>query len=374
MENVPMRRPVADVSRFRLKLLGTAVLMALVAGCGDGIPKDRDDEDDDTPPPAQTAALSVFAGDATVDGTMDGAGTAARFNNPHGLAIDSSGNLYVADRGNYVIRKITPEGVVTTLAGGAGQSRLTNGTAANARFVNPVALTVGSGGTIYVADELNIRSITSAGLVATVTTIPIANNVATASRPDVTPGAIAVDVNNNLYVTNNYGTRRFVIGAATTAILEGQNTVNDLFGTRTLAPRGVAVDSSNVVYLFDLEREISRWNPTANFGSDNLFTMAGAQNARGAVNGTGNAARFEQVVALTIDPQGNVYAADAVNNLVRKITPAGVVTTVAGTARATALRIGDLPGSLGDIRGIVTDGKGLLYVTSGNAVVKIQLP
>jgi len=369
-----MRRPVTDVSRLRLKMLGAAALMALVAGCGDGIPKDKDDDDEATSPPVQTAALSIFAGDPTADGTMDGAGAAARFNNPHGLAIDSSGNVYVADRGNYVIRKITPEGVVTTLAGGAGQSRLTNGAAANARFVNPVALTVGSGGTVYVADELNIRSITSSGQVATLTTIPVGSNVATPSRPDVTPGAIAVDANNNLYITNNYGTRRFAIGAATTGILEGQNTVNDLSGPRTLAPRGLAVDSSNNVFLFDLEREISRWNPMSNFGSDNLFTLAGAQNARGAVNGTGNAARFEQVVALTVDPQGNVYAADAVNNLVRRITPAGVVTTVAGTTRATALRVGDLPGSLGEVRGIVTDGKGLLYVTSGNAVVKIRLP
>lgn len=363
-----MRRPVDDVSRSRLNLLGALGLMALLAGCGDGIPKDKDD---DKPPPAPTAALSVFAGDPTADGTMDGTGTAARFNNPHGLAIDSSGNVYVADRGNYVIRKITPDGVVTTLAGGAGQSRLTNGAAANARFVNPVALTVGSGGTVYVADDVNIRSITTGGQVATVTTIPVGSNIATASRPDVTPGAIAVDANNDLYITNNYGTRRFAIGAGGTGILEGQNTVGDLFGT--LAPRGVAVDSSNVVYLFDLEREISRWNPTANFGSDNLFTIAGAPNVRGAVNGTGNAARFEQVMALTVDPQGNLYAADAVNNLVRKITPAGVVTTVAGTTRATAMRVGDLPGSLGDIRGIVTDGKGLLYATSGNAVVKIRL-
>jgi len=367
-----MRRPVNDVSRSRLNLLGALGLIALLAGCGDGIPKDKD-KDDDNPPPAPTAALSVFAGDPTADGTMDGTGTAARFNNPHGLAIDSSGNLYVADRGNYVIRKITPDGVVTTLAGGAGQSRLVNGAAANARFVNPVALTVGIGGTVYVADDVNVRSITTGGQVATVTTIPVGSNVATASRPDVTPGAIAVDANNNLYITNNYGTRRFAIGAGGTGILEGQNTVNDLFGTRTLAPRGLAVDSSNVVYLFDLEREISRWNPTANFGSDNLFTIAGAQNARGAVNGTGNAARFEQVLALTVDPQGNLYAADAVNNLVRKITPAGVVTTVAGTTRATTLRVGDLPGSLGDVRGIVTDGKGLLYATSGNAVVKIRL-
>ena len=93
-----MRRPVDDVSRSRLNLLGAIGLMALLAGCGDGIPKDKG-KDDDNPPPAPTAALSVFAGDPTADGTMDGTGTAARFNNPHGLAIDSSGNVYVADRG-----------------------------------------------------------------------------------------------------------------------------------------------------------------------------------------------------------------------------------------------------------------------------------
>lgn len=368
-----MRRAVTDVSRFRLKLLAAATLMALLAGCGDGIPKDKDDDDEGTSPPVQTAALSVFAGDPTADGTMDGTGAAARFNNPHGLAIDSSGNVYVADRGNYVIRKITPEGVVTTLAGGAGQSRFADGAAANARFTNPVALAVGSGGTVYVADDLRIRSITSSGQVATVTTIQIGSNVDSRSMADVIPAGIAVDANSNVYITNSYGTRRFSLNAGT-AMLEGQNTVSGLFGTRTLAPRGVAVDSSNNVFLFDLEREISRWNPTSNFGSDSLFTLAGAQNVRGAVNGTGNVARFEQVVGLTVDPQGNVYAADAVNNLVRRITPAGVVTTVAGTTRATALQAGDLPGSLADVRGIVTDGKGLVYVTSGNAVVRIRLP
>lgn len=363
--------PAAKNFRYRLKLCGAAALMLLCTACGDHPPKD--DGDDTDPPPPPTPAITVFAGDASTAGVADGSGTAARFNAPQGLAIDSGGNLYVADSGNYVIRKITPAGVVTTIAGVAGSSSHADGNASNARFVNPSALAVNGSGTVFVTDNLRIRSISAAGQVGTQATIPVGDNVDGRSMAAVNPGAIAVDNNGNLFVTNNYGTRRIAINNST-LMLEGQNTVDDLFGTRTQDRRGVAVDSSNTVYLFDLEREISRWNPNGLIGAQGLVTIAGAPNARGAVNGTGNAARFEQVVALTVDPQGNLYAADALNNLVRKITPAGVVTTVAGTTRATTLQTGDLPGSFANMAGIVTDGKGSLYVTSGHAVIKIRLP
>lgn len=365
------RRSVSDIARFRIKLCGAAALMLLCSACGDGIPKDKDDDED--PPPPQVSALSVLAGDATAEGTMDGTGSAARFRQPQGIAIDSNGNLFVADRGNFVIRKITPEGVVTTVAGAAGDSNTVNGNAGNARFAGPAALAVNGSGTIYVADLRNIRAITSAGQVSTLATIPLGAGVDSRSLGRVHPGAIALDGNGNLFLTNSYGTRRLATNGAT-AILEGQDTLGDLVGQQNLVPRGVAVDSANSVYLFDLEREISRWNPNSNFGSDNLFTVAGAPNVRGAADGTANAARFEQVVALTVDQQGNIYAADDGNNLVRKITSAGVVTTVAGTRGSSTLRVGDLPGSLAGVRGIVSDGKGNLYATSGNAVVKIRLP
>lgn len=367
-----MRFPVDKVIRSRLKICGAAALMLLCAACGDGIPKDKDDDDGDTPPPAQAAALSIFAGDPTAEGTIDATGTAARFKAPRGIAIDGSGNLYVADTGNFTIRKITPEGVVTTVAGAAGTQGTAEGSAGNARFRNPMAVAVNGSGTLYVADNEFIRTISPAGQVAPWATIPVGSNVVGSRLTSAYPGAIALDGNGNLFVTNSYGTRRIASGETT--LLEGQSVQNDLTGVALIEPRGVAVDSSNNVYVFDLEREISRWNPNSAFGLASLVTLAGAQNQRGAVNGTGNEARFEQVLALTVDPQGNVYAADAINNLVRRITPAGVVTTVAGTARANALRTGDLPGSLADIRGIVADGKGNLYATSGNAVVKIRLP
>ena len=166
------RRSVTDTARLRLKLCGAAALMLLCSACGDGIPKDEDDEDGGESPPPQ-AALSILAGDPTIEGTMDGAGTAARFKWPQGIAIDADDNLYVADTGNFVIRKITPAGVVTTVAGAAGTSGFVDGDAGNARFGNPVAVAVNRRGTIYVADNLRIRSITSAGRVSTTATIPI---------------------------------------------------------------------------------------------------------------------------------------------------------------------------------------------------------
>ena len=360
-----------DTARLRLKLCGAAALLLLCSACGDGIPKDEDDEDGGESPLPQ-AALSILAGDPTLEGTMDGTGTAARFKSPRGIAIDTDDNLYVADTGNFVIRKITPAGVVTTVAGAAGTSRFADGDPGNARFEDPVAVAVNRRGTIYVADNLRIRSITSAGRVSTIATIPIGSNVSASRVVSAEPGAIAVDANDNLFITNSYSTRR--IAGNNTLMLEGQSVVNNLTGGSLFEPRGVAVDNNNNVFAFDLDREISRWNPNGVIGVNNMIFLAGAANARGSSNGVGTAARFEQVVALTVDPRGNVYAADAINNLVRRITPEGVVTTVAGTTRSTTLRTGDLPGSLADVRGVVTDGKGNLYVTSGNAVVKIRLP
>ncbi|MBQ5948784.1 hypothetical protein [Massilia sp. ST3] len=365
------RLPASPAARWRLNLLGAAALMFLCTACGDGIPKDRDDDDDDPPP--QSTALTVFAGDPTADGTMDGTGTAARFNNPRGLAIDGSGNLYVADTSNATIRKITPAGVVTTLAGAAGMAGTANGSASNARFSNPAAVAVNSEGTVFVADNLAIRSITPAGQVSTRYTLPVGTNVDGRSMADVVAGGLAVDTNNNLFITNRYGSRR-LSAANEVVMLEGQAVVNDLLGTRLFLPRGVATDSAGSAYLYDLEGKISKWTPSGPFGTPTLTGLAGAANTKGAANGTGTDARFEHVLAMTVDPQGNVYAADTTNNLVRKITPAGVVTTVAGTTRANLVRTGALPGSLADIRGIVTDGKGNLYVTSGNAIVKIVLP
>jgi serine/threonine protein kinase, bacterial len=364
-----MKRPaVAKTARMRVKVLGASALVLLLAACGDHPPKDDDDDDQ---PPAQ-AAISIVAGSATESGSTNATGEAARFNGPTGIAIDAAGNLYVADTGNDAIRKITPAGAVSTLAGAPGTSQYVDGPGDRARFVQPLALAINSSGTLFVTDEMRIRSVSSAGQVATVATIPVGSNVTAGSLPVLVPKGIAADARDHILVTNGVSTRRIVAGA--TGMLEGVEVAQDLIGTRTAEARGVAVDSNNNVYVFVLQRRISRsFNPLT-VNANVLTPLAGAPNGRGAVNGSGTAATFEEVVALTVDPQGNVYASDAVNNLVRKITPEGVVTTLAGTTRKDTLQPGNLPGSLAPIRGITNDGKGNLYLTSGHAVIKIRLP
>lgn len=364
-----MKRPaVAKTARMRVKVLGASALMFLLAACGDHPPKD--DDDDDEQPPAQ-AAISIVAGSAADAGYTNDTGEAARFNRPSGIAVDAAGNLYVADAENQTIRKITPERVVTTLAGAPNTNQHVDGPGDRARFIAPVALAIDSSGTLFVLDDLRVRSVSSNGQVATVMNFPVGSNVDGRSMMAVVPKGIAVDARNHLLITNGLSTRRVASGA--TSMLEGVEVIQDLWGTRVAEARGVATDSNNNVYVFDLQRRISRTSNTLTINANVLAPLAGAPNGRGAANGTGTAATFEEVVALTVDPQGNVYAADAVNNLVRKITPKGVVSTIAGTARNGTLQAGSLPGSLAPIRGIANDGKGNLYATSGNAVIKIRL-
>ena len=354
-------------ARMRLKVLGVSALMVLLGACGEHPP--RDDDDDDDPPP-QNAAITVVAGDATATGTRDASGAEARFTTPRGITIDASGNLYVADAGNATIRRITPSGVVTTLAGSAGRRESVNGTGANARFTNPAALAIDSNNVLYVADALAIRRVGTGGQVDTLFTLPVGSNVASGSLNHVYAGGIDVDSSGNVYATNGYGTRRITPFRVATMV-EGVATQNNLTGTRDFLPRGVAIDDSNVVYVADLTRTISKLNANGN----GLTRFVGSADITGSTDGTGTSASFERVVAMTSDPQGNLYVADGVNNLIRKITPGGAVTTIAGTVRATTLKPGPLAGSsFADIRGITTDGKGNLYATSGHAVIKIVLP
>jgi sugar lactone lactonase YvrE len=136
--------------------------------------------------------VSTFAGSPGQQGSTDGTGSAARFFSPQGIASDSSGNIFVADTYNNTIRKITPAGVVTTLAGSPGQQGLVDGTGSAARFRLPMGITVASSGNIYVADTLNgavVRKITSAGVVTT-----LAQNVILSN-----PAKLCVDSSENVY-------------------------------------------------------------------------------------------------------------------------------------------------------------------------------
>jgi len=152
--------------------------------------------------------LSVFAGSTNGAGNIDGTGAAARFNYPNGVATDASGNVYVADYGNHTIRKITPAGVVTTLAGTAGTSGSADGTGAAARFSIPSGVATDASGNVYVTDNGNytIRKITPAGEVTTLAGTAGVGGFHPGALPGViySPNAIAVS-GSQIYFSSNNG-------------------------------------------------------------------------------------------------------------------------------------------------------------------------
>lgn len=352
--------------RLGVRIACAGVVLALCTACGPGGPKVDTDNDD----AGSSGGISLLAGNAGTAGTLDAKGALARFNTPRGIARDSSGNLYVADELNYVIRKIATDGTVTTFAGTAGYIASDDGVGSGAHFTDPTALTIDASNNLYVTDGMAIRKITPSAVVTTLTTLNQGSNNAASTLPKLQPSGIAIDTSGNLFITTGVGTRR-ISSSLVTQNLEGDLLQNNQIGTYTLTPRGVTVGSDGTAYVADLKSAIKRIAS----GSTTLADFAGTDGQTGSTNDTGTNARFEQVVALTTDTSGNVYAADAgANNVIRKVTPNLNLTTVAGAIGNSSLATGGLPGSLATIRGITSDGTGTLYVTSGNAVVKIVLP
>ncbi len=280
---------------------------------------------------------SVLAGLPDTGGSADGTGSAARFANPLGIAVDPAGNVYVADSANNTVRKITPAGVVTTLAGQAGAGvGSADGTGSAARFDGPEGIAVDAAGNVYVGDTGNhtIRKITPAGLVTTLAGLVdnsgSADGTGTAARFNQ-PVGLTLDAAGNVYVADRQNaTIRMVTpaGAVTTvAGLAGNIGTADGTGSaaRFFAPEGVAVDAAGNVYVADTDNHAIRKITPAGV----VTTLAGLAGTFGSANGTGGAARFRSPVGIAVDAAGNLYVGDNGNESIRKITPAGVVTTFA---------------------------------------------
>jgi hypothetical protein len=317
--------------------------------------------------------VTTLAGSAGVPGSADGAGEAARFDHPQGVAADRFGNVYVADTNNSTIRRITPTGQVTTLAGTAGVTASADGNGAAAGFWLPQGVATDISGNVYVADTYNntVRKITPGGDVTTLAGTArvggFADGTGAAARFDA-PGGVTTDRLGNVYVAEpQSGTIRKVTPAGQVTTLAGTwGLSGHIDGTgaaaRFYSPAGVAVDRSGNVYVADFD-SLRKITPAGQ-----VTTLAGAAQVLGDANGTGSTASFWGLQAVAIDRFGDLYGADTDNNSIRKITLAGQVTKLAG---GTPDIVGNVDGagtaaSFYYPQGVATDGYGNAYVADTN--------
>lgn len=271
---------------------------------------------------ATTWALSgVTGGAAMALPHVDGPAAAATFDDPRGMAMDAAGNLYVADSAELVVRKITPDGVVSTYAGSGaadsdGNSAVVDGPAASAKFWFPQGLAIGPDGALYVADGIAVRRIGSDGVVSTVAGSPTE--------------------------------QAYVDGAAADARF------NDVTSLRFAADGAIVVTDRRSYAI----RRI---------GTDGVVSTLAGDGTRGALDGTGSAAEFSNPASLVLDADGNILVAD--DMMLRKLTPAGVVSTILGSESGVCTTNGT-GNPLCIATGIAIDAAGNIFVAdvAGNGV------
>jgi sugar lactone lactonase YvrE len=317
--------------------------------------------------------FTTLAGRAGAEGNVNGTGTSAWFSLPEAVAVDGNGNVYVADVGNGLIRKITSEGVVTTFVTAQTMANAVNfptneGTAGLA--FSPSGLATDSAGNLYVSDQgyRVIWKITSAGA-----TTYIAGNGANVGAVDgigieagfINPLGLAYDGQGNLYVGDRYTLRKVAVSSGGVTTLAGNSTLfGNADGTGNAARfsgiSGVAIDGSGNIYVADSEGNFTIRKVTS---AGAVTTFAGTAGKIGAADGTGSAAQFDALNGIAADAAGNLYVTVA-NNTIRKITSAAVVTTLAGTPGITGSADGTGAGAQFNLPyGVAVDAAGDVFVT-----------
>ena len=325
-------------------------------------------------------AVTTLAGTAGSCGAVDGSGSAARFDHPHGLTCDGAGNLYIADNYNHDIRKLVlSSGAVSVFAGTAGSRGFMDGTGTAARFSAPHGLAFDNGN-LYVADSGN-QAIRQIVISSQVVSTPFgtgqaggfADAVGAAARFN-SPRGIVADGNGNLFVTdsNNGRVRKIVESTGAVTTLAGHDAYGSLDGVGAGAgfalPFGIAVDASGNLLVTESFGYTIRQVTAAGV----VTTMSGLAGGDGIADGVGAAALFERPHGLCAD--GNtLYVADKMNNVIRKVDPAsGTVITVAGSSKnGSADGVGALA-SFAQPFACVADGAGKLYVSDAdNATIRV---
>ena len=363
--------------------------------------------------------LTLVAGTARWGYEGDGGpATSAHFRYPHGIALDGAGNIYIADSGNNSIRRVSPAGIITTIAG-TGEKGFSGdgGPATSARLSSPAGIAVDGAGDLYIADNGNnrVRRVSPAGIITAVPGTEIQNgslygvavdragnlyysdwdnnwvrrvdasgNVTTVAGPtaQLRCPAVMVDPAGNLYIVDTWNhriLRQVGPGIFTTVAGTGVEGFSGDGGIATSArlsqPSAAAVDAAGNIYIADLRnhriRRVAVAGGMVNTGI--ISTVAG--NGNDQFSGDGGPAVSAQLYAFAtaVDAAGNIYIADALNHRIRRVSPSGIITTIAGTGAsgysgdggpATAAKIYDP-------WGVAVDGAGNVYIADyANARVR----
>ncbi len=358
------------------------------AGGADEAAHDANASETGTPPGAPSALIAAAGLVTTLAGSgkgqfAEGVGAAASFNAPRGIRLDTAANVYVADTLNHRIRKVTPGGVVSTLAG-SGTAGFINATGAGAAFNGPSGVALDGASNVYVADTLNhrIRKVTPAGVVTTLAGSGNANHFdGTGIVADFdSPRDVAFAKGVLLYVadTGNHRIRSIAIATGVVVSVAGSIGPPDPgfangadVNAKLRTPSGLVTDAEATnVLIADSDNHRIRALATATAA---VTTPAGSGSAAFA-EGTGSAASFDVPSGVALDAANNVYIADTANHRIRKMTfPGGVVTTIAGTGSAGSVD-GALASATFDMPwGIALDAAGAVYVSdaAGHRLRKI---
>jgi len=297
-----------------------------------------------------SAVVTTIAGSQT-SGSTNGVGTAATFEALWGIVMDASNNLYVSD--GLLIRKITPDSTVSTFAGNS----LT--------FVNPASLAIDATGNIYVADVRSIRKVTPTGVVTTVAGSNYFNNSEFLG--------IVLDASGNIYasdIQNNVILK--ITPSGTSSIFAGSGIAGSANGTGTLAsfnqPDGLGIDAAGNIYSADEGSNLIRKITPAG-----VVTTVAGNGTQGDADGSAGTSSFSSPTGVAVDATGNLYIGDFGNNKIRKITPDGTVSTLAGSG---VLGYSDGVGTAATFvspNDLCIDKSGNIYVANGRDVRKITM-
>ncbi len=329
--------------------------------------------------------LAVIAGTGTIGTPTAGPALASNLHNPYGVAIDSAGDVYIADTVNEVVEKVTPAGVLSIVAGTGTAGLPVAGPATSSPLENPNTVAVDSSGNLYIGDDsFHIEKVTPSGTLSI-----FAGNGTAETSAGVTPGpalnspfyytyGLAVDSSGNLYASDYYFNKVLKITpAGILSVVAGLN--NGTAGAPTPGPAtsshlngpwGVSVDGSGNLYIGDyLNNLVEKVTPG---GTLSVFAGTGTQGTPTA--GAATASALHHPASLANDWAGDVYIADSGNNVVEEVTPSGTLSLLAGTGTPGVPTAGPAAAStLNSPYGVATDTLGDVYVgdTVNNVVEKV---